>query len=141
MMVGDLVALARRKHYDCEDAWYACPKSDGGCPDPRYKAGECNCGADQHNAKVDMLAASIREKLETVPSGDLRAHCVLGADGWHVIANPHVVDLECVKTACGSAIVWASRVDVRAPDCLSCREVLRGWARHRAALTGNSMMP
>lgn len=32
-------------HYECEDCWYSCPKSDEGCCDVRAGT-ECNCGAD-----------------------------------------------------------------------------------------------
>ena len=42
----------RRSHLLCNDAWYSCPMSIEGCADERAGS-ECNCGADEHNAKVD----------------------------------------------------------------------------------------
>lgn len=24
---------SKRKHYECEDSWYSCPKAEGGCYD------------------------------------------------------------------------------------------------------------
>ena len=53
----ELASLARRKHYYCEDSWYSCPKAEGGCANDA-EGGECNCGADKHNAKVDALLAA-----------------------------------------------------------------------------------
>jgi hypothetical protein len=53
----ELASLARREHYYCEDSWYSCPKAEGGCANDA-EGGECNCGADKHNAKVDALLAA-----------------------------------------------------------------------------------
>lgn len=62
--MSELVALARRKHRDCEDCWYSCPKSEGGCCDDR-QGGECNCGADEINARVDeIIMAMARQRSE-----------------------------------------------------------------------------
>jgi len=43
----DLVVAAekRKHHYECEDPWYSCPKSENGCADDRQKG--CTCGADE----------------------------------------------------------------------------------------------
>lgn len=58
--IEELIRLARRSHYYCDDCWYSCPKSEDGCCD--QDAGEvCNCGADKHNAKVDALAELLRK--------------------------------------------------------------------------------
>ena len=43
---------ARRPHYVCEDCWYSCPKS-GYCCNDETPPNKCNCGADEHNAKID----------------------------------------------------------------------------------------
>jgi hypothetical protein len=53
-----LAALARRTHRYCEDGWYSCPKAEDGCYDSR-QGDACNCGADDHNAEVDLLIASM----------------------------------------------------------------------------------
>jgi hypothetical protein len=48
-----LEALGRgTKHYECEDAWYSCPMSDGGCLITSIT--ECTCGA---NLNIEALAA------------------------------------------------------------------------------------
>ena len=44
----------RLGHYECEDRWYSCPKSDGGCAN-EYQGVDCTCGADSHNARLDAL--------------------------------------------------------------------------------------
>ena len=41
-----------RGHYTCEDAFYSCPAS-GKCY-REDRTGECECGSDEHNAKVDQ---------------------------------------------------------------------------------------
>lgn len=44
---------AKRTHHVCvEDCWYSCPKS-GECCNDTEPEGICNCGADDHNAKID----------------------------------------------------------------------------------------
>jgi hypothetical protein len=53
-LVSEVAALARRPHDFCEDSWYTCPKHPEGCAND--DAGdECNCGADEHNARVDHI--------------------------------------------------------------------------------------
>ena len=39
-------AEKRTHHYECEDPWYSCPKSENGCADDRMGP-ECTCGADE----------------------------------------------------------------------------------------------
>lgn len=59
-----LVALlreARREHYHCDDSWYCCPLCDSddhggpGAGGAYKKPGECTCGADAFNARIDAL--------------------------------------------------------------------------------------
>ncbi len=57
--IVELGILATRKHYHCEDSYYSCPKSKGGCSNECYDEGECNCGADRHNDKVAELVKKI----------------------------------------------------------------------------------
>ena len=56
-LIQQLAGLAKREHYTCEeDSWYNCPQSEGGSANDN--AGEeCDCGADEHNAKVDAICA------------------------------------------------------------------------------------
>jgi len=57
-LIQQLVGLARRKHYTCEDSWYSCPQSE--CGSANEHAGtKCDCGADEHNAKVDAICAAL----------------------------------------------------------------------------------
>lgn len=55
--VRDLIENLRRKHYECEDCWYSCPKSGECCNDDA--GDDCTCGADQHNARVDSLLRAL----------------------------------------------------------------------------------
>ena len=58
----DALNALRRKHWECEDCWYSCPKADG-C---RTGTGpECDCGADRDNRTID-------EALEKL--GRLKVH-------------------------------------------------------------------
>lgn len=47
----EALKAARIDHYTCEDRWYSCPAS-GDCMNTPNN-GECNCGADSHNAAID----------------------------------------------------------------------------------------
>ncbi len=51
----------RRSHYDCEDCWYSCPKSEDGCCNSG-KGNECDCGADNYNAIIDRIIINLRGK-------------------------------------------------------------------------------
>lgn len=51
---------AKQPHLVVEDCWYSCPKAldDRGrsqCCHDAISEGPCNCGADQHNAKIDIV--------------------------------------------------------------------------------------
>lgn len=46
----------RSTHYECDDPWYSCPKSEGGCANDG-QGDECNCGADARNAIIDAALA------------------------------------------------------------------------------------
>lgn len=55
-----LLLESKRKHYLADwDHWYSCPKAEGGCGDPQWDKDECNCGADDWNAKVDAALVGI----------------------------------------------------------------------------------
>jgi hypothetical protein len=69
-LVAELEGL-RRAHHVSPDCWYTCPAMNR---NPEYEPGErccndraergdttCDCGADEHNAKLDTLIAAIRE--------------------------------------------------------------------------------
>lgn len=50
-----------------EDCWYSCPKApsefgEGSacCDDEKVQRGDCTCGADAHNAKVDEVLAFLK---------------------------------------------------------------------------------
>lgn len=59
MLARALVAFAgkRQSHYECEDAWYSCPKHESYAKDDGQT--ECNCGADDHNAYLDSYAPAL----------------------------------------------------------------------------------
>jgi hypothetical protein len=64
----DAVEALRQSHLNLEeDCWYSCPKArsdwqDGSasCNDEAKAKGDCTCGADAQNARVDALIASVR---------------------------------------------------------------------------------
>jgi hypothetical protein len=58
--IAKLVKVAEKRigHYECDDSWYSCPKSDYGCADERQGT-ECNCGADE---MIEALAKLNKEK-------------------------------------------------------------------------------
>ena len=59
--IKELIKLAKRKHYYCDDCWYSCPKAmDGCCNDA--KGDECTCGADENNKRVEELKAILESK-------------------------------------------------------------------------------
>lgn len=60
----------RRVHRQSEDCWYSCPKSGECCND--NLPDECNCGADEHNAKLDAVIANI-ERIPLEPPEDAKA--------------------------------------------------------------------
>ncbi len=64
-LLDELVKLATRKHYWCDDSYYSCPADSEGCSNPAYEdTKECQCGADEHNANVAKLALDIRARIK-----------------------------------------------------------------------------
>jgi hypothetical protein len=80
----DLEAL-KRKHLEVEDSWYSCPKSPEGCGN-EFAGTECTCGADEHNALVDAIAARLRQpRPPESGTGVLGTHTVavrLSEEDW-----------------------------------------------------------
>lgn len=54
IIIKELIKLAYREHYHCEDSWYNCPKHPEGAPIDRGEK-NCNCGADKHNERVKKI--------------------------------------------------------------------------------------
>jgi len=54
-LIKELIQLAIKPHYYCEDGWFSCPKAEGGCYNDEYKEGVCNCGADENNKRVEEI--------------------------------------------------------------------------------------
>ena len=68
-LIEELGKLAIRPHFWVDmDNWYSCPKAPEGCADDSWPKDECNCGADEHNAKVEALLAKLRAETSVVPS-------------------------------------------------------------------------
>lgn len=59
--LDELVSLAIKEHYYCEDSWYSCPLVEDGCADDSQDEGICNCGAIEHNLKVYKKLSELRE--------------------------------------------------------------------------------
>ena len=57
--------LAIRPHFHCEeDSFYSCHKhQEYMFHDEEYKNAECNCGADEHNAKINEIYKQILNNL------------------------------------------------------------------------------
>ena len=66
-LIQQLAGLARRKHYTCEDSWYNCPQSPDGSANDNAGT-ECDCGADEHNAKVDAICAALSQPELEAPT-------------------------------------------------------------------------
>lgn len=58
-----LKELALQSHYSCEDTYYQCPHYDGDDWHPADYSQECNCGANEHNKKVEELWQEIIGQL------------------------------------------------------------------------------
>lgn len=55
-------------HSECEDSWYSCPKSEGGCANANQSS-ECLCGAEDENTlRKDAVAeiTQLRSRLDEV---------------------------------------------------------------------------
>lgn len=76
--VERLKKLAHREHTHCDDCWYSCPKSDGGCCNDA-EGDDCNCGADEHNAEVEATP-EIEENDEALQAEIHREEGLVRAD-------------------------------------------------------------
>ena len=47
-----LLRESRLTHRYCEESWYSCPKAEDGCAN-KSEGDDCNCGADEHNYRID----------------------------------------------------------------------------------------
>ena len=67
-VIDQTFALAYRPHDYCEDVFYMCPKHPEAAEYNAYFTAkndtDCNCGADDHNAKVDALKQELMAILE-----------------------------------------------------------------------------
>ena len=61
--IQQLLSLARKSHYYCDDEWYSCPMSEDGCYNDSLEK-KCNCGADERNEMVDRLNDIIKPLLD-----------------------------------------------------------------------------
>lgn len=53
-----LEASRMTHHVNVEDCWYTCPLAEGDercCDDEARESGICNCGASEHNARIDAV--------------------------------------------------------------------------------------
>ncbi len=91
-LVEQLAALARQQHYYCEDSWYTCPAHPDGSANDSKPAGVCDCGADTHNAAVEVLQARIAGMLQgqsaevraAQASSGMQSAEAMGADRYRV---------------------------------------------------------
>ena len=59
--LDELKELALRNHYECEDCFYACPVAEEYCGN---RGDECDCGADEHNAKVEKTFGEVLREID-----------------------------------------------------------------------------
>ena len=57
-LVRAFCILAKRNHYECEDGWYSCPKSEDGCANDNAGK-DCTCGADDFNKMLEIFKREI----------------------------------------------------------------------------------
>ena len=58
---------AKRTHLVVEDCWYSCPKAldekgRSACCNDAINDASCNCGADEHNAKIAAVLAQATDE-------------------------------------------------------------------------------
>ena len=63
----EIVKTSRHYHVVCDDSWYTCPKAildneHNVCAnDEATEKGECNCGADSLNNRIDAMLKKLDE--------------------------------------------------------------------------------
>ncbi len=62
LRIAESLPSLRRKHDQCDDPWYSCPKSEDGCINESLPKDYCNCGADAHNARIDTALLALDEE-------------------------------------------------------------------------------
>ena len=70
----ELIESLRVQHYHVEDdCWYSCA-ADPECCDrdrKRQTGGRCDCGADEHNRRVDEALAELRKVLAGIEAAEV----------------------------------------------------------------------
>ena len=62
-LVKELLETFSRDHHYCDDCWYTCPKHPEGCCNDAEEPDACNCGADEHNAKLYEFAVRLQSRI------------------------------------------------------------------------------
>jgi hypothetical protein len=90
-LILELGELAHRYHYHVDDDnWYSCPKAPDGCLNDAVGT-DCNCGADEHNVKVDQIIkhALLLNKwgkvLDPNHSNNDKAYIIRPQESWEKI--------------------------------------------------------
>lgn len=61
MNVIEELEKLRLYHYQCEDRWYSCPKSEEGTSNEYVDQDRCICDAEDHNKKLDEIIKYLKE--------------------------------------------------------------------------------
>lgn len=85
-----LKELAIKSHYECEDGFYACPKSESYYSVSDTPKTECDCGADEHNAEVEKVFEELDKFVKDVADCANDCHQLCTDEGvpstvWDVI--------------------------------------------------------
>jgi len=62
-VLEELEKLRRRHRFVDDDCWYSCPMAEDYCGNEE-PGSYCNCGADDHNARVDAIIQYLKENLK-----------------------------------------------------------------------------
>jgi hypothetical protein len=60
-MAGVLEA-SKTPHYHCDDSWFCCRMCEHPDHGGSWAAGDCTCGAEAHNARIDEILGDSGEK-------------------------------------------------------------------------------
>jgi hypothetical protein len=98
-LILQLAELAKRHHYYCEDGFYSCPLAEDGCYNEQYPKDKCNCGAEDHNKKVEEI-------LKQIAPPNLTSGCNLTEPRKQIACYAHLPNTLCGatgnKTRCGN---------------------------------------
>lgn len=89
-IILELGEMAHQSHFWVDDNWYSCPKAPDGCSNDATVT-ECNCGADEHNAKVDKLVKNALKLNEWSSALEEIFNKAAFVDGKRLLSHPNIL--------------------------------------------------